>query len=30
MFNKQNVAIVITDSQVEFLKPAGKGFGAKQ
>ncbi|MGT2895536.1 cysteine hydrolase [Streptococcus entericus] len=28
MFNPKNVAIVITDPQVEFLKPAGKGFGA--
>lgn len=28
MFNHNNTAIVITDPQVEFLKPAGKGFGA--
>ena len=27
MFNKANTAIVITDPQVEFLKPAGAGFG---
>ncbi|MBM7635273.1 cysteine hydrolase [Streptococcus saliviloxodontae] len=30
MLNNKNVAIVITDPQVEFLKPAGKGFGATQ
>ena len=29
MFHKDNTAILITDPQVEFLKPAGKGFGAK-
>ncbi|MBJ6746349.1 cysteine hydrolase [Streptococcus sp. 121] len=28
MFHKAHTAIVITDPQVEFLKPAGKGFGA--
>ena len=30
MFHKDNTAILITDPQVEFLKPAGKGFGATQ
>ena len=28
MFNQKNVAFVITDPQVEFLKSTGKGFGA--
>ena len=28
MFNQKNVAFVITDPQVEFLKHTGKGFGA--
>lgn len=28
MFNQKNVAFVVTDPQVEFLKPVGKGFGA--
>ena len=28
MFNQKNVAFVITDPQVEFLKHPGKGFGA--
>lgn len=27
MFNNRNTALVVTDPQVEFLKPAGKGFG---
>ena len=30
MFNQKNVAFVITDPQVEFLKSTGKGFGATQ
>ena len=28
MLNAKKVAFVVTDPQVEFLKPAGKGFGA--
>ena len=27
MFNNKNTAVVLTDPQVEFLKPAGGGFG---
>ena len=26
MFNNKNTAVVLTDPQVEFLKPAGGGF----
>ncbi len=27
MFNNKNTVVVLTDPQVEFLKPAGGGFG---
>ncbi|OUK11555.1 isochorismatase, partial [Enterococcus faecium] len=30
MFNNKNTAVVLTDPQVEFLKPAGGGFGLKK
>ncbi len=27
MFNNKNTAFVVTDPQVEFLKPKGAGYG---